>query len=170
VPPLPSDHLDPEIESLLTENRPPGVNLIMTLARHPQLLKPWLIFSEALAKESMLEPRDRELAILRTAWLCGSRYTWRHHVESASKVGLRREEIERVKIGAEAAWSRREATILRAADELHGTLAVSDRTWSSLRKEFEDPQLIELIMLAGQYTLIALLVRALGVEVETSEQ
>jgi 4-carboxymuconolactone decarboxylase len=59
-----------------------------------------------------------------------------------------------------------DATLLRAADELHVTSTVSDATWSALATRFTTEQLIELLMLVGHYHLVAMTLNALGVELD----
>ncbi len=65
-------------------------------------------------------PRDEsEIVILRVAHNTNCEYEWRHHERLGAQAGLSAEEIEQVKLGAEAGWSERRAALLRATDELH---------------------------------------------------
>ena len=59
--------------------------------------------------------RERELAVLRVAWLCRAPYEWGEHVELAKLCGVSAEEIERVTQGSSAAgWSDHECALLLA--------------------------------------------------------
>ena len=52
----------------------------------------------------------------------------------------------------------------RAADELHTDSKLSDATWNALAERYNKKQLIELVMLVGQYHLVAMTLNSLGVE------
>src|ERR1700757_3314435 len=63
-------------------------NTFETLVRHPNLLRQWMPFTVALAVTGVLPPRLRELAILRTGWLCRAEYEWGQHVVLARRGGI----------------------------------------------------------------------------------
>jgi 4-carboxymuconolactone decarboxylase len=78
-----------------------------------------MTFTVSLAVNGALPPRLRELAILRTGWLCHSEYEWGQHTVLARRVGLSDEEIARVKSGPESGgWTELESVMLCAVDEL----------------------------------------------------
>ena len=62
------------------------LNIFATLARHPKALRRWLVFANHVLFKSTLAPREREMLILRTAWLCRSEYEWGQHVEIVSAI------------------------------------------------------------------------------------
>ena len=112
----------------------PPPNLFTTLARHRSVFRKWLRFAGALMPGGKLQRADTELLILRVAHNTGSEYEWRHHEHLGRLAGLTAEEIERVRLGAEAeGWAPRPALLLRAADELHAERRLSDATWNELR-------------------------------------
>jgi alkylhydroperoxidase family enzyme len=78
-----------------------------------------------------------------------------------------REEILRVAEGSEAeGWSAAEATLLRAADELHRDAKISDSTWARLAEDHDERGLIELAMLVGHYHMVAFALNSLEVELD----
>lgn len=170
IPPLPPDQRDDRTEELLAGLRSAGgsdLNIFATLAHHPRLLKRWSAFGGTLLYRGALPPRDRELLILRTAWLCRAEYEWAQHVAIGRDAGLSDDEIERVARGPAAdGWSAEDAALLRAADELHQDARISDPTWGSLASRYDAPQLIEVCMVVGQYHLVAFTLNSLGVEPE----
>src|SRR5213080_4571578 len=88
----------------------PASNIFDTLVRHPGLFRKWLPFGGKLLS-GKLPPRDRELLILRTGWLCRSAYEWGQHVLMARAAGVTDEEIARVVEGADAeGWEPFERT------------------------------------------------------------
>jgi len=113
-----------------------------------------------------LPPRERELLILRTGYNCGSSYEWGQHVRLSEALGMDREEILRVAEGPDAdGWSAADATLLRAADELHEHAKISDRTWARLAEIYERG-LIEIPMVVGHYHLVAFALNSLEVELD----
>jgi 4-carboxymuconolactone decarboxylase len=169
IAPVPSPDLDGESSELLRAAGSPGspaTNIFATLVRHPGLFRKWLPFAGKLLA-GKLPPRERELVILRTGWRCRSEYEWGQHVLIGGALGVTDEELRRVQAGPEApGWSRSDAALLRAADELHDQSCISDATWSTLSDRYDDRQLIELLMLVGQYHLVAFTLNSLGVERE----
>jgi AhpD family alkylhydroperoxidase len=140
-------------------------NLFTTLARHRRLFRRWLRFAGALMPGGRLPRGDTELVILRVAHNAGCEYEWRHHEQLARLSGLTREEVERVRLGAEApGWSDRQRLLLRAADELHGRRLISDELWAELAARLSDAELIELCMLIGHYEMLAMTLLSLGVQ------
>jgi alkylhydroperoxidase family enzyme len=136
--------------------------LVITLLRHPDLYQRITELAVQLLGRGVLTPRDRELAVLRVGWLCQAPYEWGEHVRIAKQVGLTSEEIERVTRGSSASgWTKHEAAVLRAVEELHETAMISDATWGVLSETLDDQQLIELPVLIGQFTLVAYLQNAL---------
>jgi 4-carboxymuconolactone decarboxylase len=169
VPALPESAWSEEQRKLVaahTDTRP-LLNLYATMLNHPVLYTPRLKFGSYLQRDSLLPPKTRELLIMRTAVLTGAEYEWGHHVESAQKAGLSDEEIRRIKNGPDApGWSEEHAALLRAADELRREAFVSDRTWATLAKYYDTKRLIEIIYTSGGYTMTALAINSLGIQLE----
>lgn len=130
---------------------------IATMMRHPGLYRRQMELSAQLFGSGAISPRERELVVLRVAWLCRAPNEWGEHVEVAKLCSVSTEEIERVTLGSSAAgWSDHERAILRAVEELLGDQSMSDETWSTLAQSWNDQQLIELPVLIGVYHLMAL--------------
>jgi 4-carboxymuconolactone decarboxylase len=139
-------------------------NVFTTLVRHEGLFKVWLRFGGFLLSRGELPARERELLILRAGFNCGSDYEWGQHARLAEKLGLPREEIDRVAAGPDAeGWSEADSTLLRAADELHEAAKISDETWALLAETYGERALIEIPMVVGHYTMLAFALNSLGV-------
>jgi len=169
IPPLSADQQDEVTSELLTSASVPGgqaSNIFTTLVRHPGLFRRWLPFGGKLLS-GKLPARERELLILRTGWRCGSEYEWGQHVVIGKAAGLTDEDIARVRSGPEASGiDPFDATLLRAADELHDDNCISDATWTALAGRYDERQLIEVPMLVGHYHLVAFTLNSLGVQRE----
>ncbi len=147
------------------EHRPP--NILMTIARHPRLLGPFLGFAAALATRGALPRRDSELLALRAAWNCQSRFEWGHHAVYAQAAGLEEAEIRRAAIGpSDASWATHDRLLLEAADELHLDQRISDETWRRLRKELDEAQLVEIPFIVGNYTMLSMVANSTDVPLE----
>jgi alkylhydroperoxidase family enzyme len=142
-----------------------AINIFATLVRHPGLFRRWLPFGGKLLA-GKLPARDRELLILRTGWLCRSEYEWGQHVVIARGVGVTDEEIARLKVGADGWSDPFDATLVRAANELHDKGCITDETWNELAARYNEPQLIEVPMLVGHYHMVAFTLNSLGVQRE----
>lgn len=142
-------------------------NIFRTLAHHEQLAKRWLVFANHILFKSTLSPRDREIAILRAGWLAESEYEWGQHVVIGKQAGLSEEEIAAIKIGAnDPIWSLHDQFILRAADELHSDVFITDETWAGLKAGYSDQQIMDLVFTCGQYRMLAGALKSFGVQLD----
>jgi len=126
------------------------------LIRHAELYKAHMEVAQKYLSDCQMDIRDRELAILRIAWLSQAPFEWGSHVKIAKRNGITSEEIERVIESSSApGWSKRDRAIVRAMDELHFDSMITDDTWTDLQEFYNDKKLIELVILAGQYKTVA---------------
>ena len=126
-----------------------------TMIRHPSLFLHQMELGTVLFN-GRIPKRERELAILRLAWLAQAPYEWGSHLVIARRVGVTDEEIERATQGSSApGWSEHEAAILRGVEELLGDFALSDATWATLAKTWDEVQMIEFPSMVGQYVVTA---------------
>jgi hypothetical protein len=56
--------------------------------------------------------------------------------------------------------------LIRAADELHDRNDIGDELWDSLARHFDQPQLLDIVMLCGWYHAISFTATAARVELE----
>ena len=171
ISPLPESEWSDDLRRLFEPTRALSgdrvFNVFTTLARHPKLLQRWMVFANHVLAKSTLSARDRELLILRIAWLCQSEYEWAQHAVIARLSDIDAAEIDRVRLGPDdSAWSPHDAALLRAADELHAQAKISDATWSELAKTHDEAQLLDLIFTVGQYNLVAMFLNSAGVELD----
>lgn len=149
------------------DDRPKGLNILGTLANHPELTRAYHTFNGHVLFGSTLEPRTRELLILRVAVLRDAEYEWVQHKVIGADAGLSIAEISRVGEGPDAAgWSEIEAALLRAVDELVADAEISEPTWELLTTEFGEKELMDLVFTVGAYDLLAMAMRTFGVELD----
>ena len=157
IAPLRLEQFDPEARALV--ERPGGfgrvLNVMATLANH-------LLF------KTSLPVRDREILILRVAWLTGSIYEWGQHLAiAAEEAGFGKREFAAVAAGADApGWTAHERALIRAADGLYRDAFVDDATWSVLAMHFDEPQCLDVLFTIGNYILLAMALNAFGVPLD----
>jgi len=165
-PPFPAD-----IETWLERTMPPGkppLRLFTTLARDPRLFGKF--FAAGLLDRGHLTLRQREIVITRTTALCKSEYEWGVHIAIfGERVGFTPEQIRSLAHGGsdDACWARPEQTLLRLCDALHRDCDLDDALWQSLRADFGEVALLELLMLAGFYRTVSYLTNALRLPLES---
>lgn len=157
------------LQSELFETLGPGepLHLFGTLAHHPKLLRDWLRFGGRLLMGGRLENRDRELVILRTSARCASDYEWGQHVGIARTAGLSDEAILQCsRDDPGAPLLQGDLELLAATDEIIDSHSLSDTAWHEMSQRFDDAAMIELLMLVGEYVMLAGLLNAALVQTE----
>jgi alkylhydroperoxidase family enzyme len=182
IPPLPPAEWPPEMMDALAalrpanprhpfpsrkEGRPKGLNVLGTLAQHPELAKAFHTFNGYILFASTLSPRQRELLVLRVATVRGSEYEWAQHAILAGDAGLDEVEVARIAEGPDApGWAGVDGAMIRAVDELVGEGAIGDATWAVLAEGLDDQQLMDLVFTVGAYEVLAMALRSFGVELD----
>jgi 4-carboxymuconolactone decarboxylase len=166
LPPLPPEERTERQQALLNEMgmvvvdgvRKPREDkaALEILIRHAELYKAHMEVAKQYLSDCEMDIRDRELAILRIAWLSRAPFEWGSHVKIGKRNGITSEEIAQLIEGSSApGWSKRDRAIVRAVEELHSDSMISDDTWSDLQEVYNDKKLIEVVILAGQYKTVA---------------
>lgn len=160
----------PEVADDFARLMPPGMEpllLFRTIAHNPRVLS--RIRRGGLLDRGAIEPRDREIIILRTCARCGSEYEWGVHVAAfAAAVGLSEPQIRATVLGGpdDSEWSPRDRLLVRLADELHDSARVSDTLWEALGRHWGSAGVVELLVLAGLYHAISFVTNGLAIERE----
>jgi len=126
----------------------------------------------ALLYRGRLDPRLRELLIMRIGWSTGSEYEWTQHWRVATELGMQPDDILGVREWTtHAAYGAIERAVLAATDEVLASGIISDGTWQSLRDELDDDGvLFELVVAIGNWQLFSNLLRTLRVPLEDGVQ
>lgn len=132
-----------------------------------RLFRPFLSFNARMMPLGKLERLDTEALILRTAWLCRSRYEWTQHEALGRKAGLTAEQVEA--IAADPGSERlpeRTRLLLRIVPELLDEHAISEPTFEALAARFRPAEILEATMLVGNYAMLAGALNSFGVPLE----
>ncbi|MEO6204612.1 MAG: carboxymuconolactone decarboxylase family protein [Mycobacteriales bacterium] len=143
----------------------PPLNIFKTLAHNPPLSRGFLALGSHLLRAGGLPARERELVILRVGWRSESEYEFGQHTQIGLAEGLTDEEVARVASNREG-WSLADAALIALADELCDHNVVSEGTWATLAERWSEPELLELLVLAGYYRLVSGMLNSAGVALE----
>ncbi|WP_083066883.1 carboxymuconolactone decarboxylase family protein [Mycobacterium arosiense] len=137
------------------------------MMRSPRLFDVVLPLITKVVAQSELPSHDRQVLILRTCALTGEVYEATHHVLISHAAGLSDDEIQAARTGV--GLSPIHQLLARAAEELVSDFTVSDETWKALADHYSATELMEVVGLVGAYTTMAMLTRALGIQLEDEE-
>ena len=141
------------------------MNLFRTMMHNTDLINRWRVFGDYVNADDTISSRDKELLIMRLAWLYYSEYEWGAHYDAAIDAGLTEDQIEQVKVGPESEiWDDFDRAWLRAADELVESAFISDANWTVLTERYTQPELMMLFATVAHYHLVAMLTNSLGIE------
>jgi 4-carboxymuconolactone decarboxylase len=165
---------DPGIEAMLLKWMPPDsgvepLKLFRTLLVHGSLMSRMRPLGAGILGHGLLDPRVRELMILRTCARCGAEYEWGVHASFfASGAGLSDDELSATAMGGaeDPVWSEADRAVIRLADELHDRAGVSDDVYAALTRHFSSPEILELTVTAGWYHTISFVINAARVQPE----
>jgi 4-carboxymuconolactone decarboxylase len=165
---------EPATAALLAKWMPPGagaepLRLFRTLAVHDELASRMRPLGAGILAHGRLEPRDREILIHRTCARAGAEYEWGVHALAFGKpVGLSEQQLAATVHGSaeDPAWCEADGELIAAADELYDTDTLSDDLWEKLAARLRADQLLELVILAGWYRLLAYVINVARIEPE----
>jgi len=158
-----------EAAELLAKTNPgagPPLNIFATLAHHPLLFRRFNALGGVFLQFNKVPAREREIVILRVGWRCGAVYEFGQHTRIGRRAGLTEPEIKALTSEGHAGWSGPDQALVAMADELCAHDRVSDRTWAALAGTWSEPELIELLLLAGFYRMVSGFLNSVGVELE----
>lgn len=149
------------------DDRPKGLNILGTLAHHPELTTAYHTFNGHVLFGSTLDPREREVVVLRVAAVRRCEYEWLQHAVMAIDLGLTAEAIERIAEGPDAdGLSPLDAALVRAADELIADAEIGDATWAALAEHLDERQLMDVVFTVGAYDALAMAMQSFRIEID----
>jgi 4-carboxymuconolactone decarboxylase len=136
----------------------PPLGVFRMMANAETAFRPWLRWGGTLLGDLALDPLLRELAILRVARLTPhADYEWVQHVPIARVVGAADEQVaalERGEVDGEC-FSDAQRTVLHFTTEFVHDARVSDPTFEAATALLSARELVELMMVIGQYSMLA---------------
>jgi alkylhydroperoxidase family enzyme len=145
------------------------LNLFRMLAHSPPVLSGFTKLGGALLQDASLDPRLRELAIVRVGLLAGASYEVTKHIAIARVVGVSEAELGAIQSGENRdALGDAARAVIELTDELFGGVRASDAAMARVRRHLDDRQLVELVVTIGYYGLVCRVLETLGVDHEAA--
>jgi len=146
----------------------PG-NAQKALAHRPEMLKNFLAFYASVGRS--LDRKLYELIYLRVSFINGCHYCTQHHVASSKRVGLTAEDWTALRAGNYSRCSEKEYVALIYVEKLTRTPHdITDADFVPLRKEFSEPEIVDIHLLTGLANLTNRFTDPLELEVEFPEE
>jgi alkylhydroperoxidase family enzyme len=165
VPYLDRKDLKPEHQDLLTRN----INLYRALVHSPDGARAFSSLGHFIRHTSRLDPRLREMAIMQVGYLARSPYEYSHHVEIGRDFGVSDEDIRAIAdetAGRPTQLEPLAKAVLRAAREMTTELAISEQTFTELRRELDNERLTDLVLTIGFYNGVVRILATMQIDVE----
>lgn len=139
--------------------------VLLTFAHHPRLADLFSQLNIHLLSTSTLPVRLRQIAIMRTAWLCKATYMWSSHLNTSISCGLEPEIFVPIQVGADDPYfSDFERVVINATEELLSDRKIGDKNWEALTTEWNNQQMLDFMFTVGAYVTVAGVMRSTGVQ------
>jgi AhpD family alkylhydroperoxidase len=163
--PLPTDdELTPEHRETLA--KVPALNVFRMVAGTRRGLRPFLQLGGAVLS-SCLDPRRREIAVLRVAHATGAGYERAQHERLARQAGVTEQEISAIATEEPVSSLDPEANLLcRVADEISRKVRLSDDALEQIVDRYGPRDAAELILLVSYYNMVSRFLESTRVELE----
>jgi AhpD family alkylhydroperoxidase len=164
--PLVEDEHAPEAVRASLAAMPPQASIWRLLAHAETVFPSYLQVAGKLQTSLALDPKLRQLAILRVAALAECAYEAVQHEVIAALEGVAPEQIAAIAAGRVdgPAFDEREALVLRFVTESVERLGASEKTTRALARELSPRELVELMLVVGQYLGLATVLKSAALE------
>jgi AhpD family alkylhydroperoxidase len=148
------------------ERKMPTANIFRALANAPGLLDGFLTYANAL-RNSELDPKLRELAILTVGYATQSEYEIAHHQSHARIAGVTPQQLADVaNFEISDAFDDLERAVMRLAAESTLKVDVLEQRWAPVRAHLSDRQLVELALTIAWYNSGVRIMAMLDIDLE----
>ncbi len=139
--------------------------VLLTFAHNPALANAFSPLNVHILTNNTLPVKERQIAIMRTAWICNCTYMWSSHLRTSQRCGLSTEIFDPIKNGAmDPYFSAFEGVVISATEDLVYEKRVSDENWNVLASRWNKQQLLDFMFTVGCYVMVAGVMNSAGVE------
>jgi alkylhydroperoxidase family enzyme len=171
MPPVRQDEMTEEMRAFLQKwnggifRRADSNPVLLTFAHHPQLADVFSQLNIHLLSTSSLPVKQRQIAIMRLAWICKATYMWSSHLSTSIRCGLEPQMFRPIQVGADDPYfTDFERVVIRATEELVNDRKVGDVNWRALMDEWNNQQMLDFLFTVGAYVTVAGVMRSTGVQ------
>ena len=169
VPRLPVDEAKAAADQAGVPDYMAELSIFQVLLNHPTLARALNDLLATMLWHGALDPRLRELVIMRIGWLTACDYEWTQHWRVACGLGVSAEDLLGVRDwSSHDGFGGPERAVLAATDDVVRDGAVSAQTWAACERELgtDSAVLIELVTAIGGWRMIASILHSLEVPLE----
>jgi len=168
------EQADPVIKEMfqkLEDRKVPVLNLFKAVGNCPKIGRNFVRLGNSILNPELLDPKLRELAILRVGNLLRSEYEFTKHVTIGRDVGVTDDQIDELSNWASSKrFTDIERAVLQYTDEVTLQVQVSDSTFANLKRFFDDQAIVKLTAAIGYYGMVSRILVALQIELEPGEK
>ncbi len=146
--------------------RGPILNIFRAMSHCPIALRRFMKLGSYFLEEGKLDPKLRELAILRAGYDCKAPYEFSQHIAFGRRVGLSDSQIRSVGTPQSALFDPKEIAILNFAGEVTTQSRASDATYAAAAAFLNEEEIVELTMVTGFYNMVSRILNTLEVDVD----
>jgi len=162
------ESLSPDVRALVESF---SMNVTRMMANAPASVKGFLELAHSILFYSELDPRKREIAVLRVAHITKADYEWTHHVNLARHYGLREHDMEIIATEDPVKSLDEEGNLLcRVADEISRRIRLSDDALVQIMERYGPRGATELILCVSYFNFLSRFLESTRVELEDSHQ
>lgn len=152
------------------EQRGPILNIFRAMSHSPEALRRFMKFGSYFLEDGKLDPKLRELAILRAGWICSAPYEFSQHIAFGRRAGLSDAQIEAIADPSTRHFDAREMAILAFAGEMSVDSRVSPTTFDAVAGFLNEEEIVELTMVTGFYNMVSRVLNTLEVDIDAPAQ
>jgi alkylhydroperoxidase family enzyme len=143
------------------------LNVARMIANSDGAFYPFSMLGNALMTRYKLDPKLREIAILRTAKVSKSLYEWTQHVPIARHVGVTDAQIAAMEHPENATcFNEVESLVIKFTDDVARNVKGSPALVAELKKHMGAAEIVELIMSIGFWGMVARVLETTEVDLE----
>lgn len=142
------------------------LNIFRALSHSPEAMRRFMKFGSYFLEEGKLDPKMRELAILRAGYICGSAYEFSQHIAFGRRAGLSDDQIRAIGEPQPRMFDPKEMAVLAFASEMTAASRVSDAAYDAVAAFLNEEEIVELTMVTAFYNMVARVLNTLQVDVD----
>jgi alkylhydroperoxidase family enzyme len=148
-----------------------ALNLFRMLAHTTPVFMGFAQLGTAILTDSKLDPKLREMAIVRVGRRMGASYEVDKHERIGSSLGLSAAQLAALHPGADQdALGDSGRAVVALADELITRARASDETFARTREFLDDRETVELVVTIGYYGMVCRVLETLEIDHEAAAE